>query len=82
MPNKDGHEVLCEMKADASLRTIPVIMFTTSCYEEDISRSYANGANTFIPKPVAVNALEHLLANVADYWGKIAQLPARLREAG
>ena len=71
-------EVLREMKADVSLRAVPVIMFTTSCQEEDISRSYENGASTFIAKPIATDELRDLLTHVAEYWGRFALLPQRL----
>jgi CheY-like chemotaxis protein len=81
MPHKDGFAVLSEMKTDASLCTIPVIMFTTSCNQEDISRSYASGANTFVAKPVTMNEMEEQLEQLADYWGRIAQLPTRAKIA-
>src|SRR5215211_1811341 len=51
MPKKDGREALREIKADADLRRIPVVVLTTSKAEEDIYRTYDLGANSFITKP-------------------------------
>jgi len=52
LPKKDGREVLSEMKGDASLRTIPVVILTTSQAEEDVVRSYDLHANCYVTKPV------------------------------
>ena len=57
MPKKDGREVLAEIKADASLRSIPVVVLTTSKAEEDIARTYNLGVNSFITKPVTFDGL-------------------------
>ena len=62
MPKKNGFEVLAELKSNPSLRTIPVIMFSTSDEQEDIDGAYGEGANTFITKPVTLgDPIQHLL---------------------
>jgi len=68
MPRKNGLEVLEEVKQDAGLRTIPVIMFTTSDLETDISSAYERGASTFITKPVDFDGLIRTLEDFARYW--------------
>jgi CheY-like chemotaxis protein len=79
MPKKDGFEVLAELKSDLVLRTIPVIVFTTSDCQEDVDRAYEKGANTFITKPVTLADLTHVLNRIADYWGDTARLPSNLQ---
>lgn len=77
MPRKDGREVLRELKADPDLRRIPVLVFTTSTAEPDIVKVYELGANSFITKPVAFNALVALLKCVVDYWFNVVVLPIK-----
>jgi CheY-like chemotaxis protein len=75
MPRMDGFEVLTHLKADPVLRTIPVVMFTTSDCQEDIDRAYAAGANCFLTKPRALEELDRSLRQLAEYWVETAQLP-------
>jgi chemotaxis family two-component system response regulator Rcp1 len=82
MPEKDGFEVLAELKSDSVLHTIPVIVFTTSDCQDDVDRAYDKGANTFITKPVTLTDLTHLLNRVADYWMETARLPTNPRSPG
>ncbi|HEX5450501.1 MAG TPA: response regulator [Gaiellaceae bacterium] len=77
MPKKDGREVLAEIKSDARLRKIPVIVLTTSKAEEDIVRSYDLGVNSFITKPVTFAGLADAMRVVSQYWFEIVELPAR-----
>jgi len=77
MPKKDGQETLGEIKADPELRSIPVIMLTTSKAEEDIYRSYDLGANSFITKPVTFGALAEVIQKLGQYWVEIVDLPQR-----
>jgi CheY-like chemotaxis protein len=74
MPKKDGLQVLEEMKRDKELQTIPVILFTTSECAEDIFKSYAYGANTFITKPTRIDELREVLDDIGRYWSH-AKLP-------
>lgn len=68
MPKKNGLQVLDEVKQDAGLRTIPVIMFTTSDLEADVTNAYARGASTFITKPIDFDSLMRILEDFARYW--------------
>lgn len=76
MPKKNGFEVLQEMKADPALRHIPVIMLTTSDREEDIVKSYANGACSFIPKPVGFDNFIKVAKQFSLYWALVARIPS------
>jgi len=75
MPNKDGPEALKEIKADANLRRIPIVVMTTSKAEEDIYRSYDLGASSFITKPVTFERLVELMRTLGQYWVEIVELP-------
>jgi CheY-like chemotaxis protein len=76
MPRKDGREVLREVRADAELRRIPVVVLTTSKADTDIASIYDLGANSFISKPVQFDALVGLIRILGQYWFNIVQLPA------
>ncbi len=75
MPRKDGREALHEIKSDPDLRSIPVVVLTTSKAEEDIVRSYNTGANSFITKPVTFEGLVDLIKSLGEYWFEIVELP-------
>jgi len=75
MPKKDGREALREMKADPGLRSIPVVVLTTSKAEEDIIRSYDLGANSYITKPVTFLGLVNAVKGLGKYWLEIVELP-------
>lgn len=75
MPKKDGREALQEIKADAVLRRIPVVILTTSKAEEDILRSYDLGVSSFIVKPVAFDSLVKVMQTLGRYWFEIVELP-------
>ena len=68
MPKMDGWQVLTELKADASLRAIPVVVFTTSSDPADVARCYALGANSFITKPFELDAFKRAIERIEDYW--------------
>lgn len=76
MPKKDGREALREIKADPVLRTIPVVILTTSSAEEDILRTYDLGANSFIVKPVTFDKLVEIIRKVTNYWFEIVRQPS------
>jgi CheY-like chemotaxis protein len=76
MPRMDGREALERIKADPSLRHIPVVILTTSSQEEDIYRSYLLGANSFIVKPVTFGGLVDVMRSLGNYWFQIVELPA------
>jgi CheY-like chemotaxis protein len=79
MPRKGGREALREIKADPSLRSIPVVVLTTSDMQDDVDLSYALGANSFISKPVTFDGLVNSLQILGHYWFQVAQLPGASR---
>lgn len=80
MPRKDGREALKEIKNDANLRDIPVVILTTSKDEEDILRSYNLGANSYITKPVTFEGLCDVMKSLGKYWFEIVELPCAAKE--
>ncbi len=68
LPKIDGIEVLRQIKAEENLRTIPVVVLTTSEAELDIARAYANHANSYIVKPVDFNNFTRLMKDLGLYW--------------
>ena len=79
MPRKDGREALKEIKSDPRLRSIPIVILTTSKAEEDIFRAYDLGVNSFIVKPVTFQSLVDLTLALNRYWFEIVELPSRRR---
>lgn len=75
MPRKDGREALAELKADQSLRTIPVVILTTSSDEVDVQNAYDLGASSYITKPVTHHQLTEVMQMVARYWSEVVELP-------
>jgi DNA-binding NarL/FixJ family response regulator len=75
MPRKDGREALREIKANPNLRTIRIVVLTTSKAEEDIYRSYDLSAASYIPKPVTFAALVEIIKTLGKYWLEIVTLP-------
>jgi CheY-like chemotaxis protein len=78
MPRKDGREALGEMKTDPVIRSIPVVVLTTSRAEEDIVRTYDLGVNSFISKPVTFTGLVQAMDVFSRYWLEIVELPTSL----
>ena len=75
MPRMDGRSALREIKTDPELRKIPVIIMTTSRAEEDIFRSYDEGASSFITKPVKFAELVETIRSLGHYWLELVELP-------
>ena len=75
MPKKTGFEVLEEMKNDAALKPIPVIILTTSEREEDIVKAYSFGASSFIKKPVDFSEFVKVVKQFEYYWTLVARIP-------
>jgi two-component system, response regulator len=75
MPRMDGREALREIKSDPVLRSIPVVILTTSSEEEDILKTYDLGANSFISKPVGFESLVQLVSTMTRYWFQLVELP-------
>jgi two-component system, chemotaxis family, response regulator Rcp1 len=68
LPKMDGREVLAEVKGDIDLKTIPIVILTTSDSESDITRSYQLQANCYLTKPVRLEEFENLVKSVNDFW--------------
>jgi chemotaxis family two-component system response regulator Rcp1 len=77
LPRKDGREVLAEIKADEDLKSIPVIILTTSKVEEDIVRTYNLHANCYITKPVDLDQFLNVVRTIEEFWLSIVKLPSR-----
>jgi CheY-like chemotaxis protein len=77
LPKKNGFEVIAELKADADLRHLPVVMLTVSEREEDIRRCYALGACSYVRKPEDFNKLTALFRQFEIYWTTVSRLPLR-----
>ena len=75
LPRKDGREVLAELKADPDLKTIPVVILTTSRAEQDVLRSYELQANCYISKPVDLDQFITVVKSIEDFWLTIVTLP-------
>lgn len=68
LPKLDGHDVLRAVKTDPDLRTIPVVMLTTSAADGDLSTSYGEGANSFVTKPVRFSEFAEKVRDLTLYW--------------
>lgn len=75
LPKMDGMEVLAEIKNDDILKSIPVVILTTSDSENDIVRSYNNHANCYITKPVDFRKFIEVVQMIKDFWISIVKLP-------
>ncbi len=75
LPKKDGRAILAEIKEDDSLKTIPVVVLTTSSVEADILKSYQLHANCYITKPVNLDGFAKVIQSVDSFWLSIVQLP-------
>ena len=75
LPKKSGLELLEEIKSDDELKTIPVIVLTTSTSQEDIIKSYGLHANCYITKPVDLEMFINVVKSINDFWLTIVKLP-------
>ena len=75
MPKKSGLEVLEEMRNDEVLSRIPVVVLSSSDRVEDVSESYALGANSYVTKPASLAGLREGVSELARYWIDVASLP-------
>jgi len=79
LPKKDGREVLDEIKENATLKSIPVVILTTSRADEDVVRSYKSHANCYITKPVDLDGFLKVVQSIDNFWLSVVKLP---NEAG
>ena len=75
LPKVDGLEVLRQLKAHPTLRTIPVVILTTSSEDVDTQKAYQLGANSYIIKPVDYDKFMEVAVKIAAYWGMLNHIP-------
>ena len=76
LPRKDGREVLAEVKTDPDLRTIPIVVLTTSEAEEDVLKSYQLHANAYVTKPVDFERFVSIVRQIDDFFVSVVRLPS------
>ena len=79
LPKKDGREVLAEIKESPALKSIPVVILTTSASEADILRSYRLHANCYIAKPVDLDGFLKVVKSIDGFWLSVVKLPREAR---
>jgi two-component system response regulator len=79
LPKKDGREVLDEIKQSPTLKSIPVVILTTSASEADILRSYRLHANCYITKPVDLDGFLKVVKSIDSFWLSVVKLPREAR---
>ncbi|MBB5473049.1 response regulator [Cellulomonas hominis] len=77
LPRMDGREVLEAMKNDDALRSIPVVVLTTSEAEEDVVRSYSLHANAYVTKPVDFERFIEVVRQIDEFFVEVVRLPQR-----
>jgi CheY-like chemotaxis protein len=75
LPRMSGREVLAEIKADAALRTIPVVVLTTSDSEDDVKSSYSLHANAYVTKPVDFERFVDVVRQIDEFFVSVVRLP-------
>jgi CheY-like chemotaxis protein len=75
LPRKNGREVLAEIKSDPSLKSIPVVVLTTSKAEEDVLHAYGLHANCYVTKPVDFGNFATVIRSIQNFWFKVVTLP-------
>jgi CheY-like chemotaxis protein len=79
LPRRDGRQVLADIKADADLRSIPVVILTSSKAEEDVVKAYELAANCYITKPVDFSSLMRVVNAIESFWLTVVSLPPHTR---
>lgn len=79
LPKIDGLEVLRQIKGDADLKTIPVVMMTSSRQEQDVVRSYELGVNAYVVKPMRFQDFVDAVKQVSAFWAVLNEVPERQR---
>jgi len=75
MPKMDGREVLSKIKQDEQLKSIPVVILTTSQADEDVAKSYELNANCFITKPVDLDQFLEVIISIKNFWLTVVKYP-------
>ena len=76
LPKKDGREVLAEIKADESLKMIPIVVLTTSQAEKDVIQTYNLGVNCYVTKPVDLDQFIYVVKSIEEFWLTVVTLPS------
>jgi chemotaxis family two-component system response regulator Rcp1 len=82
LPKRDGREVLAEIRADDSLKHIPVIILTSSSAEKDIDKAYDLYANCYVVKPIDLDDFINAVRSIEDFWLTIVKLPPTHKQTG
>ena len=82
LPRKDGREVLADIKGDDHLKTIPIVVLTTSRADQDILRAYQLNANCYINKPVDFNQFLEVVRSIESFWLFVVTLPPAPKTGG
>ncbi|MCL7459588.1 response regulator [Micromonospora echinofusca] len=77
MPRMDGRQVLGEVKGDEDLRTIPIVVLTTSNADTDIVGSYTLQANAYVTKPIDLDDFNDVVRRIDEFFGRVVVLPKR-----
>lgn len=77
LPKKDGKEVLFEIKSDDDLKSIPVVVLTTSEADMDIIKCYDLGANCYVSKPVRFDDFVRVVHAIEDFWFTVVKIPSK-----
>jgi len=77
LPKMDGREVLRQIKAEPALRSIPIVVLTTSQADEDVVKAYDLHVNCYITKPIDLAQFLNVVKAIEDFWLTIVKLPAR-----
>jgi CheY-like chemotaxis protein len=75
LPKKDGREVLAQIKADPSLKLIPVVILSTSAAERDILKTYELNANCYVTKPIGLEQFISVVKLIEEFWLALVKLP-------
>ncbi|GAA2699308.1 response regulator [Micromonospora olivasterospora] len=77
MPRMDGRQVLGEVKQDEELRTIPIVVLTTSNADTDVVGSYTLQANAYVTKPIDLDDFNDVVRRIDEFFGRVVVLPRR-----
>ena len=76
MPRKNGREVLTEVKTDADLKSIPVVVMTSSDDDQDVLDAYKRHVNCYVTKPVDLDQFKKVVQSIESFWFSVVKLPA------
>lgn len=77
LPRKNGHEVLQFIKTQEQFKQIPVVILTTSTFDNDIVKAYKNHANCYISKPIEAELFSEVISKIENFWTSVVKLPAQ-----